>query len=1466
MVARVFVSHASADSVLAGEVSRWLSAAGHDVFLDQDLNDGLVVGEEWERRLHERLRWADALVCVVTAAYVASTWCTAELVIAQTRGGRVLPVWAEPRVAHPLLTAVEHADVASDPDAARARLLEALRRVDAAGGGGWPEGKSPFPGLRAFESAERRVFFGRNRDIERLADLLRSPVQRADPAAVVVVGPSGCGKSSLVRAGLVPAMVDEPGYLTVPAMLPGREPTAALARELAATARLWGLDWSVSQLRERLSRAGGALVEVADELLLAVPGPRRTRLLVVIDQLEELMTQTAPAERARFARLMAAETGGPVQVVATLRPEFLDQVLSSPELIGWGVRVHAVAPLRRDALASVIEGPARLAGIGVDAGLVARLVGDTDSGEALPLLAFALAELADGVERGGRLLASRYEQLGGVRGALARQADTALGEACAATGWDRDRVVSELLRLVTVDEQNRPTRWRVGRDELPDPVATAFEAFVTRRLLSTDLDDGVVTIGVAHEAFLSAWPPLAAEITARSVALRARRQVEQAAADWAAHGQRTARLWDGGQLAAALTDTGAHPRRGAPSAGRVALSRQAHDFLEASFRRDRRRRSRLTVILSTLLIVALAAATTAYIQGSSAEAGQRLATARLLLQQADAALNNNDPLRALRLAEASHVIHPASETQAGVVRTLFGNRYVGLIDGLAGPAKKAIFAPDGQTLVTVDGEQFGSSDSVRLWDVRNPGSPRPLGGPLPGLAGTVSSVMFSPDGQTLVTVDGEQLGSSDSVRLWDVRNPGSPRPLGGPLPGIGGVVNSAMFAPDGHTLVTVDRDPLDSNDSVRLWDVTDPASPRLGGSLYGSTGSVNSVVFARDRHILATCPSCQLEVSRSARSIEVGARDTVQLWELGNPGDPRPLGHPLPGITGLVSSVMFAPDGNTLVAVIRDQVGFDDAVRLWDVSNAADPRPLGNPLPGLAGLVNSVGFAPEGNLLATINNFQSVQLWNTASLANPQPIGGPLTGIAGRVNSVVFAPNGNTLAVASADQTVRLWEVTNPADLRPLGGLSGHTDSVNSVVFAPNGNTLATLSDDRTVRLWKVAGSTFPQPRGTPFAGSAGQVTKVAFAPDGWTIATADVDGAVQIWDVTTPDQPRARGGPLVPAVRPVTAMAFAPDGRTFATASGNGTTVQRWDVSNPDHPVPLGDPPPSSATATAAVPSTAAVTNTAVATVTATGNAGTSDSVPSTTTANAPSVASAILDPDGLTLAAADYDGTVRLWDVTDPGNPRLWSGPLAGSGRVAIVFASSGHVLATTDGDTVQLWDVTDPADPEPRGVPLTDPSGAVTSVVVAPDGRTVATITGNNLVRLWDVTDPNHADQRSDPILGSIGQSYGVVFAPHAPTLAIVGIDNAVRIWDLTDLSHPRPVGDPLNGHTYPVFAPDGTTLATVGGDGKVQLWDLTRLTAIQAEPMEQACALTHRSLDRSEWSTTVPNLPYVDACAG
>ena len=265
-MARVFLSHASEDRGLADEVLGRLTGEGHEVFLDHDLRAGLAMGELWEQRLFERLRWADAVLCLVTSAYVASPWCAAEVGIASSRGSRLLPLRAEPGVSHPLLSSRQYVDHAADSGAARARLGEALARLDAAGGRGWVDGRSPFPGLHVFEADMHRVFFGRHREVEELAEWVRSPAERAGSGLLVVVGPSGSGKSSLVRAGLLPVMAAEPGWWTLPAFVPGADPVGALARELTGEARRLGLGWDLARVRDRLEEDG--LARLALLLLL----------------------------------------------------------------------------------------------------------------------------------------------------------------------------------------------------------------------------------------------------------------------------------------------------------------------------------------------------------------------------------------------------------------------------------------------------------------------------------------------------------------------------------------------------------------------------------------------------------------------------------------------------------------------------------------------------------------------------------------------------------------------------------------------------------------------------------------------------------------------------------------------------------------------------------------------------------------------------------------------------------------------------------------------------------------------------------------------------------------------------------------------------------------------------------------------------------------------------------------------
>ncbi|MGH3771517.1 MAG: TIR domain-containing protein, partial [Pseudonocardiaceae bacterium] len=357
-VARVFISHASKDRALACEVHQWLIEAGHEVFLDQDVRDGIALGELWRQRLWERLRWADAVVCVVTSAYLVSTWCAAEVAVAQSRGSRLLPLRVEPGLDHPLLSEVQYGEVTRDPVGARAAVAEALRRIDAAGGAGWSDDRSPFPGLRPFDIDRHRVFFGRAQEVKQLAELLRSA---AEGTALLVVGPSGCGKSSLVRAGVLPVMAGEPGWRVVAPMLPGADPVGALVRVLALAARRIGLDWTMEKISHWLHHRG--LSGVADELLLADPGGPQQRMLVVVDQVEELLTQTSPAQRDRFIELVGPALCGPVHVVGTVRPEFLDPLLGQAGLANLSRTMYPLRPLRRLARRAVIEKPAELAGI-----------------------------------------------------------------------------------------------------------------------------------------------------------------------------------------------------------------------------------------------------------------------------------------------------------------------------------------------------------------------------------------------------------------------------------------------------------------------------------------------------------------------------------------------------------------------------------------------------------------------------------------------------------------------------------------------------------------------------------------------------------------------------------------------------------------------------------------------------------------------------------------------------------------------------------------------------------------------------------------------------------------------------------------------------------------------------------------------------------------------------------------------
>ena len=827
-MARVFISHASVDDAWADEVHGWLAEKGHEAFTNHSDCDGIELGEAWEQRLYDRLRWTDAVVCLVSSAYRQSGWCSAEIGFARSRGCELLPVFDGETPGHALLASANSTRWAPDSQKAKSALLARLRVLDAAGGWGWEDGRSPFPGLRPFDKDMHRAFFGRSAEIADLVRLLRSPGDPHGRVPLLMIGPSGTGKSSLARAGLAHTLTSQPGWWVLPPVVPGVEPVSALAAALADSAAEVGLAWTTVELRERLDRRDG-LHLAAGDILRAAPGPDpRRHLLMIVDQLEELLTQTPAQEKAQFIALLRAATAGPLRVVGTLRTDSLDALLDEPLIAAWGPpETYPLRPLTKDHLRTVITGPADVAGLLVDEELVTTMVEDAGTGDALPLLSFTLARLSDGAGRGDQLTMRRYREIGGVQGALGDQADQALRAACHATGLSPHDVVEAIVdRLVTVDDRARAVARPVARALLTARERDAFQPFVERRLVVTDgrepdasstatgslvhgdvvpASDGV-TYRVAHESLLSYWEELSDGIRRRVTGLRARREVERAAEQWSTAGTPSAALWDGGHLAGSFEALSASPKRTAlrwllpgklpPLTTFPEVEATPRKFLALSMRRDRRRAVRLTSILSVLAVGATVLAAFALSQYQAARQQRQVAVARQLVAQAQS-LEDRDPATALRLGIAAQSLYPGPETRAPLVNSLltpYGNSAT--LTGHTGPVLSVAFSPDATTLATASDD-----DTVILWDLTDPATPTRIGQPLTGHTGSVSSVAFSPDGTTLATASVGRDGDGD-VLLWDLHDPSAPTRIGQPLTGHTGPVSSVAFSPDGTTLAT----------------------------------------------------------------------------------------------------------------------------------------------------------------------------------------------------------------------------------------------------------------------------------------------------------------------------------------------------------------------------------------------------------------------------------------------------------------------------------------------------------------------------------------------------------------------------------------------------------------------------------------------------------------------------------------
>ena len=1362
-MARIFISHSSRDNAAAIALGDWLAAEGwDDFFLDLSAERGIAAGEYWERRLHQEANRCEAVVFLISRAWLESQWCVRELTLANKLNKQVFGV---------LIDDIPVADLPADLTATRqvvnlaggrdhriftpelpdgsegyvlysrgglTRLREGLMRAGLdARYFPWPPDddpdRPPYRGLKALEGEDAGIFYGREAPTIEVLDRLRGLASAAAPRLLAIIGASGAGKSSFLRAGIAPRLKrDDRNFLMLPILRPERAALSGetgLVRILETAAKSYGLRKSRAEIRAAVSAGAETLSVLLAELVAAagapdgdeVEGGRAPRMVLAIDQGEELFLAEGQEEANGFLDLirdLAAAPDSALIVIFTIRSDAFERLQTAPALDGLNPQTFSLPPMPRGAYQTVIEGPARRLAesdrkLAIEPALTAALLADIEAGggkDALPLLAFTLERLYVEYGGGGALTLAQYRELGGIRGSIEAAVETALDEAAGDPSIPQDRAARlALLRralvpwLAGIEPETGAPRRRVARlSEIPQEARPLVDHLIAVRLLSTDVspETGERTVEPAHEALLRQWGLLQGWLEEDFAALATLEGIRRAARDWAANGEDAAWL--------------------AHTAGRL-------EDAEAVARRDD-----FAGLLEPTDRAYLAAARTA-----------------------DDARRNRELEEARKLAEARRRV--ARRTQIGLIAaSVLAVAAIGAAGFAWVAAERAVRNETFGLAALSQAERLQGrpSNALKLalvaWpragDAARPQLKRTVDVLAAALAEQRQRAILSHDSRVLIptfTASGDRVvtiaeksvrtfnaetGEAIAVIKWDGAAPG----------------DVAAVAPDGSRAVTARK-----LQPATLWDL------------------------ATGRQVAALPPMTAVGFSSDGKRVAGVTGDTVRIWDAATGTEITHVGG-----QGVFESLAFSPDGKRLLTSGSN-------VRVWDAATGAALVTFGN---GLNGPIDAA-YSPDGTRVVTVDGAKSVRIWDAATGAALAAL--PATGAA--VSRALFFPDGLHLLTTDTAGIARMWDAQSGELQRAFGDVS---PNLVMVAISPDGSTLATSQSDTTVTLWDVE-------TGEPVASlrdHVGRVYGMAFSPDGRRLVTGSADDTARIWDARLAQRPR------VLAKEQVRALAWSSDGARIAAVAGD-RTIGVYDVAD-EAVTPLS----FAGVLTAAFsPDSRRVVTGAADGIVRVRDAASGAEV-TTLKGHGAAALSAAFSPDGSRIVTASGDGTARVWDASSGAELAVLRGH--GDAVFDAVFSADGKRILTQGRDgTVRLWD----AQSGTQTALVATLDDSVTAVTFAPDFRTMVVVSLDRPPGLWDIEhDKRIADLGNSPAISAAFSSDGTRVATGGP-------GGVAAIWDAANGTRRTSLGGHRGLVNAVAFSPDGTRIVTGGDDGTVRVWD-------------------------------------------
>ncbi|HEV7667869.1 MAG TPA: pentapeptide repeat-containing protein [Thermoanaerobaculia bacterium] len=198
------------------------------------------------------------------------------------------------------------------------------------------------------------------------------------------------------------------------------------------------------------------------------------------------------------------------------------------------------------------------------------------------------------------------------------------------------------------------------------------------------------------------------------------------------------------------------------------------------------------------------------------------------------------------------------------------------------------------------------------------------------------------------------------------------------------------------------------------------------------------------------------------------------------------------------------------------------------------------------------------------------------------------------------------------------------------------------------------------------------------------------------------------------------------------------------------------------------------------------------------------------------------VYSPDGSRLASCGLDRTLRLWDTATGESLRDLNGHWYGPHSCA--FSPDGSCLASAGENVLRLWDT---ATGERLRVLEGHGRIQVWSCAFSPDGSLLASGAADGTVRLWDAA----TGEALHTLEGHRESVTSCAFSPDSSRLASSGEDGTVRLWDAETGESLRVLEGHRSKVNFCVFTPDGSRLASAGADSTVRLWDASTGEAVR-----------------------------------